>query len=129
MKKEMKNVLMGIIVLIVFIVAGVHLKQRMASQLAASKEKSVDPSSSKITESVETIECDLPLSNSEKRVEHPTHVVFHFTSNALNKPQDPYLIEDTYDIFKESGVSTNYAIGRCADTNPLVREACLSSHG
>src|SRR5699024_12825416 len=83
MKKEMKNVLMGIIVLIVFIVAGVHLKQRMASQLAASKEKSVEPSSSKITESVETIECDLPLSNSEKRVEHPTYVVFHFTSNAL----------------------------------------------
>lgn len=128
MKKEMKNIVIGIIVPIVFIVAGVHLKQRMASQLAASKEKPVEPSSSKITKSVETIEYDLPLSNSEKRVEHPTHVVLHFTSNALNKPQDPYLIEDAYDIFKESGVSTNYVIGRSGEIYSFVPENRVAYH-
>lgn len=128
MKKEIKKVLIGIIILIVFMAAGVYLKQRIASQSVASKEKSVEPSSSKITETVEIIEYDLPLSNSEKRVEHPTHIVLHFTSNALNNPQDPYLIEDTYDIFKENGVSANYVIGRRGEVYSFVPEDRVAYH-
>src|SRR5699024_1657547 len=128
MKKEIKKVLIGIIILIVFMAAGVYLKQRIASQSVASKEKSVEPYSSKITETVEIIEYDLPLSNSEKRVEHPTHIVLHFTSNALNNPQDPYLIEDTYDIFKENGVSANYVIGRRGEVYSFVPEDRVAYH-
>lgn len=128
MKKEVKKILMGIILLIVCIVAGFHLKKSVIGQSTASKEKAVEPSSSKITESVEVIEYLLPLSNSEKRVEHPTHVVLHFTSNALNKPQNPYLIEDTYDIFKENGVSTNYVIGRSGEVYFFVPENRVAYH-
>src|SRR5699024_7778371 len=101
-----------------------------------SKEKPVESFSSKTVESEEpltetrldAIDYFLPLANSEKRIEKPTHVVLHFTSNALNKPQDPYLIEDTYDIFEENGVSANYVIGRSGEIYSFVPENRVTYH-
>src|SRR5699024_8669598 len=120
MKKEMKKISLVILSFILIMGVGIHLKRSIAKKPKAIKEQVIEPSSSKVTESVETIEYFLPLSHSEKRVEKPTHIVSHFTSNALNKPQNPYLIEDTYDNFLESGVSTNYVIGRSGEIYSFV---------
>ena len=70
----------------------------------------------------------LPFSNSEERVEKTTHVVLHFTSNALNNPQNPYLIEDTYNIFKDYGVSAHYVIGRGGEIYLFVPENRVAYH-
>lgn len=70
----------------------------------------------------------LPFSNSEERVEKTTHVVLHFTSNALNNPQNPYLIEDTYNIFKDYGVSAHYVIGRSGEIYLFVPENRVAYH-
>lgn len=70
----------------------------------------------------------LPFSNSEERVEKTTHVVLHFTSNALNNPQNPYLIEDTYNIFKDYGVSAHYVIGRAGEIYLFVPENRVAYH-
>lgn len=70
----------------------------------------------------------LPFSNSEERVKMPTHVMLHFTSNALNNPQDPYRIEDTYNIFKDYGVSANYVIGRNGEIYLFVPENRIAYH-
>src|SRR5699024_2388185 len=62
------------------------------------------------------------------RAETTTHVVLHFTSNALHKPKQPYLIEDTYKNFKNYGVSANYVIGRSGEIYLFVPENRVAYH-
>ncbi|WP_096271738.1 hypothetical protein [Paucisalibacillus globulus] len=40
----------------------------------------------------------LPEQVSEKRDTPITHVLLHFSSNAQNKPDNPYQIEDTFEV-------------------------------
>lgn len=70
----------------------------------------------------------LPFSNSEERVEATTHVVLHFSSNALNNPKDPYRIEDTYNIYKNYGISAHYVIGRAGEIYLFVSEDRVAYH-
>src|SRR5699024_738605 len=70
----------------------------------------------------------LPSANSEERVETTTHVVLHFTSNALHNPKQPYLIEDTYNIFKDYGLSAHYVIGRAGEIYLFVPENRVAYH-
>lgn len=70
----------------------------------------------------------LPNANSEERVENTTHVMLHFTSNALNNPTNPYLIEDTYNIFRDYGVSAHYVIGRDGEIYLFVPENRVAYH-
>jgi len=98
------------------------------------EETQKDPSkTTKVVETIEKsnvgmIEYFLPSSNSEERMEKTTHVVLHFTSNALNNPQNPYLIEDTYNIFKDYGVSAHYVIGRSGEIYSFVPEDRIAYH-
>jgi len=66
----------------------------------------------------------LPLSNSEIHLEtdNITHVVIHFSSNVIAKPNNPYIPEDVINIFKQYGVSAHYLIARDGTIFRLVYE-------
>ncbi|MDD4358520.1 MAG: SUMF1/EgtB/PvdO family nonheme iron enzyme [Candidatus Pacebacteria bacterium] len=66
----------------------------------------------------------LPLSNSEPHLEADkiTHVVIHFSSNVIAKPNNPYIPEDVINIFKQYGVSAHYLIARDGTIFRLVNE-------
>lgn len=118
------------------------LKEEPAENLESTTNQEVSQNSSKSTESKRTRESTqaieksnvgmseylLPSSNSEERVEKTTHVVLHFTSNALNNPKNPYLIEDTYNIFKDYGVSAHYVIDRGGKIYLFVPEDRIAYH-
>ena len=70
----------------------------------------------------------LPEQVSEERETPITHVVIHFSSNALEKPEDPYQVQDTYDIFKEYGVSSHYVIDRSGQAYQFVSEDRIAYH-
>lgn len=98
-----------------------------------TEEIAEEPETPKSTETIEpssvgVTEYLLPFSNSEERIENITHAVLHFTSNALNNPNNPYLIEDTYNIFKDGGVSANYVIGRSGEIYLFVPENRVAYH-
>ena len=73
---------------------------------------------------------DLYLSpqSSNPRTERVTHVMIHFISNAIQKPQNPYDVKDVYRIFLTTGTSTNYMIGRNGEIFRLVSEDRIAFH-
>ncbi|RKQ17197.1 N-acetylmuramoyl-L-alanine amidase [Oceanobacillus bengalensis] len=77
---------------------------------------------------VPTINASLPDDNSEARVTPITHVVIHFSSNVLAKPQDPFVPEDIFNIFRDYGVSAHYFIGRNGQIYHLVSEDRVAYH-
>ncbi|WP_404444834.1 N-acetylmuramoyl-L-alanine amidase [Sutcliffiella horikoshii] len=84
-------------------------------------------------ESPETINLDieewlLPKRNSRVRAAPITHVMLHFTNNALRAPQDPYNIEEIYSLFEEYEVSAHYLIGREGEIYLLVPEERAAFH-
>jgi N-acetyl-anhydromuramyl-L-alanine amidase AmpD len=70
----------------------------------------------------------LPGHVSEKRETPITHAVIHFSSNAQEKPDDPYRILDTYDIFSTYGVSSHYVIDRTGKLYQFVTENRIAYH-
>lgn len=70
----------------------------------------------------------LPAENSEVRIKETTHIVLHFSSNALAKPQDPYNVNDVYQIFKDHGVSSHYMIDRAGKIYQLTDENRVAYH-
>lgn len=70
----------------------------------------------------------LPFANSEIRVEPTTHIVLHFSSSALNKPQDPYQVDDVYNVLRDYGVSAHYIIDRKGVIHQLVYEDRVAYH-
>lgn len=72
----------------------------------------------------------LPLSNSEARLktDNVTHIVIHFSSNVIAKPNDPYVPEDVINIFKQYGVSAHYLIARDGTIFRLVDEGRNAFH-
>ncbi|WP_051237893.1 N-acetylmuramoyl-L-alanine amidase [Lacticigenium naphthae] len=98
-------------------------KKVVKSEITTEKKQNFNGSPT-----VNVIEYLLPLENSAERVEELTHIVIHFTSNAQNKPADPFLIEDTYSIFKDYGVSVHYVIGKNGEIYSLVKENRIAYH-
>lgn len=70
----------------------------------------------------------LPPSLTEPRQGEITHIVIHFSSNALHKPEDPFNVDDLYRIFLEAGVSTHYLIDREGKIYQLVEEELAAWH-
>ncbi|MDQ6421641.1 N-acetylmuramoyl-L-alanine amidase [Paenibacillus sp. LHD-117] len=70
----------------------------------------------------------LPPKYSYPRTNQVTHVMIHFISNAVQKPQNPYNVEDVYRIFLTYGVSANYMIGRNGEIYRLVSEDRVAFH-
>ena len=103
-------------------------KSNMTEPTSENSDTSTKPKMTLSKSSIKTTEYLLPSSNSEERTETPTHVVLHFVSNALNNPKDPYLIEDTYNIFKDYGVSAHYVIDRSGEIYLFVPEDRIAYH-
>ena len=70
----------------------------------------------------------LPEENSELRYEDPTHILLHFSSNAFNKPHDPYQVEDIYNVLKDYGLSAHYMIDRSGEIYLLTNESRVAYH-
>ncbi|MFD2045239.1 N-acetylmuramoyl-L-alanine amidase [Ornithinibacillus salinisoli] len=77
---------------------------------------------------IEINEIMLPLENSKVRTSSITHVMIHYMSNAMEKPHDPYRLEDVYTIFLQNGVSTHYIIDRKGNIYRLVPEDRVAYH-
>ncbi|WP_172371506.1 N-acetylmuramoyl-L-alanine amidase [Sporosarcina jiandibaonis] len=78
--------------------------------------------------SIPTINYLLPQKNSEDRITPITHIVFHFTSNAAQKPEDPYNPNDIRETFVDYGISAHYMIGREGEIYLLVPENRIAHH-
>ncbi|UAL46679.1 N-acetylmuramoyl-L-alanine amidase [Sutcliffiella horikoshii] len=70
----------------------------------------------------------LPKKNSRVRGAPITHVMLHFTNNALRDPQNPYDIEEVYALFEEYEVSAHYLIDREGEIYLLVPEERAAFH-
>lgn len=70
----------------------------------------------------------LPDANSKERLESITHIVLHFTSNALEDPESPYSYEDMREVFIEYGLSAHYLIDREGQIYNLVPENRVAFH-
>ncbi|WP_219641224.1 N-acetylmuramoyl-L-alanine amidase [Cohnella sp. CFH 77786] len=70
----------------------------------------------------------LPAQNSKQRAGKVTHVMVHFISNAAEKPQNPYDLNDVYQLFVKTKVSAHYMIGRNGEIYRLVSEDRVAYH-
>lgn len=71
----------------------------------------------------------LPLSNSGTRSEtNITHIVIHFSSNVIARPNNPYIPENIINIFEQYGVSAHYLITRNGAIFRLVDESRNAYH-
>jgi N-acetyl-anhydromuramyl-L-alanine amidase AmpD len=70
----------------------------------------------------------LPSQNSKIRTKEVTHVLIHFISNAGNKPENPYNIQDIYRIFVNTETSSHYMIARDGTIYVLVGENRVAFH-
>ncbi|MCG1021880.1 N-acetylmuramoyl-L-alanine amidase [Sutcliffiella horikoshii] len=70
----------------------------------------------------------LPKKNSRVRGAPITHVMLHFTNNALRSPQSPYNMEEVYALFEEYEVSAHYMIDREGEIYLLVPEGRAAFH-
>lgn len=71
----------------------------------------------------------LPQANSAPRTTPITHVMLHFVSNVTAKPRDPHRIDDIINIFKSTGLSSHYIIGRDGTIYQLTEENRVAYHG
>ncbi|CAG9620932.1 N-acetylmuramoyl-L-alanine amidase [Sutcliffiella rhizosphaerae] len=70
----------------------------------------------------------LPKKNSRVRGGSITHIMLHFTNNALHSPEDPYKLEEVYALFEEYEVSAHYMIDRDGEIYYLVPEERAAYH-
>ncbi|TYS67168.1 N-acetylmuramoyl-L-alanine amidase [Sutcliffiella horikoshii] len=70
----------------------------------------------------------LPKKNSRVRGAPITHVMLHFTNNALRSPEDPYDMEKVYALFEEYEVSAHYMIDRDGVIYFMVPEERAAFH-
>jgi N-acetyl-anhydromuramyl-L-alanine amidase AmpD len=78
--------------------------------------------------SLPTINYLLPQKNSEERITPITHIVFHFTSNAVQNPENPYNPNNIRETFLDYGISAHYMIGREGEIYMLVPENRIARH-
>lgn len=70
----------------------------------------------------------LPKENSNPRTKPITHIVIHFSSNAAQKPNNPYNLQDIRNVYIQYGVSAHYIIGRKGEIYRLVPENRVAFH-
>lgn len=92
------------------------------------KEPAKPVYSPKSNANIATIDAFLPEENSEPRSTPITHIVIHFTSNAVNNPKSPYGVQEIRRIFVDYGVSAHYMIGRNGEIYDLVPENRVAYH-
>jgi N-acetyl-anhydromuramyl-L-alanine amidase AmpD len=71
----------------------------------------------------------LPLSeNSHEREGEITHIVLHFTSNVIANPENPFVMEEVYETFRESEAGVHYFIERDGTVHSAVPEERAAWH-
>lgn len=120
----------NLLIIIIFILTGcsvpTNLKDSQAEGIPQIKD-SVNNSPNKQA-NLDIEEWLLPKKNSRVRGAPITHVMLHFTNNALRSPQDPYNIEEIYALFEEYEVSAHYMIDRDGEIYLLVPEERAAFH-
>lgn len=101
------------------------IKNRQASVKGVDNLKLTAPMT--IT-SLPTINYLLPQKNSEERITPITHIVFHFTSDAAQNPENPYNPNNIRETFLDYGISAHYMIGREGEIYLLVPENRIARH-
>ncbi|MFS0752549.1 N-acetylmuramoyl-L-alanine amidase [Oceanobacillus sp. 1P07AA] len=91
-----------------------------------AKEEKVESAEVDLEETV--IDMYLPEENSEPREASITHVMLHFSSNALEKPENPFQVKDIYEVFREYEVSAHYVIDRTGQIYRFVSEDRIAYH-
>ncbi|GLO65293.1 N-acetylmuramoyl-L-alanine amidase [Oceanobacillus kimchii] len=91
-----------------------------------AKEEKVESVEVSFEETI--IDMYLPEENSEPRKTLITHVMLHFSSNVLKKPEDPFHVEDIYELFRDYGLSAHYVIDRTGQIYRFVSEERIAYH-
>lgn len=89
---------------------------------------SMDESLGVKVEELPSIKKLLPDNLSEEREKDITHIVVHFMSNVMEKPDSPYEVDDMIKIFNENGISTHYLIDRDGNIIKCVEENRVAYH-
>lgn len=98
------------------------ISKETPSTLSSVQEESVVSDPPKITP------MHLPPDFSETRTKPITHVMLHFSSSVVKKPDQPYVVEDIVNIFKDYGVSCHYLIARDGVIYRLVEDDRVAYH-
>lgn len=105
------------------------VKEKKGTEEQANRDDATNRASATSYQTgLDVTEMLLPSDNSLPRTENVTHVMIHFTSNVVANPENPYEIQDTYDIFAEHGVSAHYAIDRNGNLYLFVAEDRMAYH-
>jgi N-acetyl-anhydromuramyl-L-alanine amidase AmpD len=91
-------------------------------------EDQVSDTEKKYTPGMKVTDWMLPKQNSRVRSTTITHVMLHFTNNAMRNPEDPYNLDEVYALFEEYEVSAHYMIGRNGEVYHLVPESRVAFH-
>lgn len=129
----MKKMLFIAISTISFLITGCtsDVAKEIPSKLPVeeSAEVQVSETDEKLyTPGIKVSEWMLPRQNSRMRSGSVTHVMLHFTNNAMRNPEDPYNLDDVYALFEEYEVSAHYMIGRDGEVYQLVPESRVAFH-
>jgi N-acetyl-anhydromuramyl-L-alanine amidase AmpD len=70
----------------------------------------------------------MPSLNFVPRSDVKTHVVLHFSSNAVENPESPYVYDEIRKVFVESDVSSHYLIDRNGQIYYMLPETRAARH-
>lgn len=115
-----------IVVVLLFPLVACKQEAMENSVEVAAKEEKVESVELNFEETV--IDMYLPEENSEPRESSITHVMLHFSSNALEKPENPFQVEDVYEVFQDYGLSAHYVIDRTGQVYRFVSEDRIAYH-
>ncbi|MBM7622421.1 N-acetyl-anhydromuramyl-L-alanine amidase AmpD [Bacillus tianshenii] len=93
-----------------------------------SDDEVIDSKNDPFTPGIKVTDLMLPKQNSRVRSGAITHVMLHFTNNALRNPENPYDLDEVYALFEEYQVSAHYMIGRDGEVFHLVPENRAAYH-
>lgn len=131
----MKRQLLFIILIITLLVASgrenqqnIEVQSINNNEMRTIKKQETQISNEHLDSNVKDISTVLPKENSEKRETPITHIVLHFTSNAANNTNNPYILDEILKNFIDYGVSAHYLIGREGEIYALVQENRVAYH-
>jgi N-acetyl-anhydromuramyl-L-alanine amidase AmpD len=67
-------------------------------------------------------------SRARTEADNITHLMIHFCSDAVQRPQDPFSLDRITQVFEEAGVSAHYLIDRQGKVYQLVPEDRVAFH-
>lgn len=106
----------------------VESKGQSVQAVGASEEVEAEAEAEEKEKPVSLIQLPLPAENSRDRIGEITHVVVHFVSNARNRPEDPYDVNEVARVFIENGISSHYLIDRVGRVYQMVGEDRVAFH-